>query len=103
MTTWGVLQVGGPYYIKTLIVTETRSVDNETTLTGGVTAGAAMMLWGQSQPEARRLIGLIVAPMRQTIIGCWNVRWKSWEVGGLMRLLTGAMRQQSVPVENFSK
>ena len=33
-----------------------------------------MTLLGQSQPEAQRLIGPIVAPMRQTIIGCWNVR-----------------------------
>ena len=33
-----------------------------------------MMLLGQSQPEAQRPIGPIVAPMRQTIIGCWNVR-----------------------------
>ena len=59
---------------ETSTVTGTRSVDNETTLTGGVAAGAAVTLLGQSQPEAQRPIGPIVAPMRQTIIGCWNVR-----------------------------
>ena len=59
---------------KTLTVTETRSVDNETTLTGGVAAGAAMTLLGQSQPEAQRPIGPIVTPKPQTIISCWNVR-----------------------------
>ena len=63
-----VLQVGGwalgkrPYHIKTLTVTETRSDDNETALTGGVAAGAAMTLLGQSQPEAQRPTGPIVAP-----------------------------------------
>ena len=62
-----VLQVGGwaqclrPGSVKTLTVTETRSVDNETTLTWGVAAGAAMTLLGQSQPEAQRPIGPIVA------------------------------------------
>ena len=59
---------------KTLTVTETRSVDNETTLTGGVAAGAAMTLLGQSQPEAQRPIGPIITPKPQTIISCWNVR-----------------------------
>ena len=33
-----------------------------------------MTLFGQSPPEAQRLIGTIVAPKRQTIIDCWNVR-----------------------------
>ena len=33
-----------------------------------------MMLLGLSLPEAQRPIGTIVAPMRQTIVGCWNVR-----------------------------
>ena len=33
-----------------------------------------MTLLGQSQPEADRPKGPIVAPKRQTIIGCWNVR-----------------------------
>ena len=75
-----VLQVEGwayglwPCSIKTLTDTETRSVDNETALTGGVAAGAAMTLLGQSQPETQKSIGPIVAPKRQTIIGCWNVR-----------------------------
>ena len=59
---------------KTLTVTETRSVDNETTLTGSVAAGAAMTLLGQSQLEAQRPIGPIVTPKPQTIISCWNVR-----------------------------
>ena len=86
-----VLQVGGwalgkrPYHIKTLTVTETRSDDNETALTGGVAAGAAMTLLGQSQPEAQRPIGPIVGRRGP----CWrhNIEkerkkagWKSWEV-----------------------
>ena len=41
-----------------------KSVANQTTLTGGVAAGAAMTLLGQSHPEAQRLIGTIVAPKR---------------------------------------
>ena len=40
--------------MKTLTVTETRGVDNETALTEGVAAGAAMTLLGQSQPETQR-------------------------------------------------
>ena len=40
---------------------ETRRVDKDTTLTGGVAAGAAMMLLGESNLEAQRLIGPIVA------------------------------------------
>ena len=47
-----------PPHKKTLIVTETRSVDYETTLTGGVAAGAEMMLLEQSQLEAQRSIDL---------------------------------------------
>ena len=38
----------------------------------GVTAGAAMTLLGQCQPEVQKPIG--VTPKRETIIGCWNVR-----------------------------
>ena len=45
-----------PY--KTLVVTETRSVDYETTLTGSVAAGAVMMLLGQSRRRAQRPIDL---------------------------------------------
>ena len=52
---------------------ESRRADNETTLTGGVAAGATMTLLGPSQPEGKRSIGPIVAPKRQTIISCWNV------------------------------
>ena len=43
-------------------------------MTRGVAAGTAMTLLGQSQPEAQRPIGPIVAPTWQTTIGCWNVR-----------------------------
>ena len=43
-------------------------------MTRGVAAGTAMTLLGQSHPEAQRPIGPIVAPTRQTTIGCWNVR-----------------------------
>ena len=86
-----VLQVGGwalgkrPYHIKTLTVTETRSDDNETALTGGVAAGAAMTLLGQSQPEAQRPTGPIVAPKRQTIVGCTRQKVLVRQGGGLMR------------------
>ena len=48
--------------IKTLTVTQTRSIDNETTMTGGVAAGAAMTLLGQGQPKALWPIGPIVVP-----------------------------------------
>ena len=41
---------------------ENKSIDNETTLTGGVTAGAAFMLLGQSQLEVQRPVGSIIAP-----------------------------------------
>ena len=44
-------------------------MNNDTTL-----AGAAMTLIGQSQREAQRPMGPMVAPKRQTTIGCWNVR-----------------------------
>jgi len=53
---------------------ENRRADKDTTLTGGVAAGATMTLLGPSQLEAKRSIGPIVAPKRQMIIGCWNVR-----------------------------
>ena len=53
---------------------ETRRVDKDTTLTGGVASGAATMLFGKSHPEAQRLIGPIKAPKRQTNIDCGNVR-----------------------------
>ena len=53
---------------------ESRIADKETTLTRGVAAGATMTPLGPSQPEAKRSIGPIVAPKRQTIISCWNVR-----------------------------
>ena len=46
-----------PYHIKTLIVTETRRVDNKTTLTGCVAAGAVMTLLGQSQQDTRVMRG----------------------------------------------
>jgi len=59
---------------KKQFVTETGNVDNDTTLAGGVTAGAAMTLLGQSQREAQRPMGPMVAPKRRTTIGCWNVR-----------------------------
>ena len=59
-------------------------------LTGGVAAGAVMALLGQSRREAQRPIGPIVAPKRQTIIGCRKRKernkagWKSWEVAKAM-------------------
>ena len=40
----GWVQGQQPYHIKTLTVTETRSVENKTTLIGGVAAGATMTL-----------------------------------------------------------
>ena len=57
---------------KKQFVTETGNVDHDTTLAGGVTAGAAMMLLGQSQREAQRPMGPMVAPKRRTTISCWN-------------------------------
>ena len=58
-----------------LKVTQTVSVDKETTLTGSVVAGAAMTILSQSQPETQSPIGPPSSPpKRQTIIGCWNVR-----------------------------
>ena len=59
-------------------------------LTGGVAAGAVMALLGQSRREAQRPIGPIVAPKRQTIIGCRKRKernkagWKSCEVAKAM-------------------
>ena len=53
---------------------ESRRVDKETTLTGGVAAGTIMTLLGPSHPEAKRSIGPIVPPKRQTIISSRNVR-----------------------------
>ena len=52
---------------KTLAVTENRSGDNETTLTADVAAGAAMTFLSQSQPEAQRPIGPIVASKQQLL------------------------------------
>ena len=49
-------------------------MNNDTTLAGSVTAGAAMTLLGQSQWEVQRPMGPMVAPKRRTTIGCWNVR-----------------------------
>ena len=43
----GWVQGQQPYHIKTLTVTETRSVENKTTLIGGVAAGATMTLLKQ--------------------------------------------------------
>ncbi|XP_068739813.1 craniofacial development protein 2-like [Montipora capricornis] len=43
-------------------------------LSGGVAAGTTVTLLGQSRQEAQRPIGPIVAPKKQTTIGCWNVR-----------------------------
>ena len=59
---------------KKLNVTETGSIDNDTTQSGGVAVGAAMTLLGQNQQEAQRPMGPIVAPHQQMTIGCWNVR-----------------------------
>ena len=55
-------------------VTETGSIDNDTTHSGGVAAGATMMLLGQNQQEAQRPMGPIVALQQQTAISCWNVK-----------------------------
>ena len=59
---------------KKLNVTETGSIVNDTTQSGGAAARAAMTLLGQNQREAQRPMGPIVAPKQQTTIGCWNVR-----------------------------
>ena len=69
---------------------ETGSIDNDRTLTGDVTAGAVVMLIGQSQREAQRPIGPIVAPKHQTIISCWNMRTmaeatQAWQVAKEMK------------------
>ena len=49
---------------KKLDITETRSIDYDTTPSRGDAAGAVMTLLGQSWWEAQRL----------TTVGCWNVR-----------------------------
>ena len=70
---------------------ETGSIDNERkSLTGDVTAGAVLMLIGQSQQEAQRPIGPIVAPKHQMIISCWNMRTtaeatQAWQVAKEMK------------------
>ena len=48
------------------------------------------MLIGQSQWEAQRPIGPIVAPKHQTIISCWNMRTmaeatQAWQVAKEMK------------------
>ena len=43
-------------------------------MTWAAAAGAAMTLLGQSQLEAQRMKGPIVASKRQMIIGSWNAR-----------------------------
>ena len=63
-----------PAHKNTNSFSETGSIDNERTLTGDVTAGAVVMLIGQSRQEAQKPIGPIVAPKHRTIIGCWNMR-----------------------------
>ena len=59
---------------KKLNDTETGSIVNDTTQSGGAAAGAAMTLLSQNQWEAQRSMGPIVAPKQQTTIDCWNVR-----------------------------
>ena len=49
-------------------------MDSDTTLIGGVTAGDAMTLMCQSQRENQRPMNPMVAPKRQTTVGCGNVR-----------------------------
>lgn len=50
---------------KTLAVTESGSIYNNTTQTGGLTVGVAMTLLGQSQWEVQRPIGPIGMQPRQ--------------------------------------
>ena len=50
---------------KKLNVTETRSVNNDTTQSGGVAAGALRILLCQNRREAQRPMGPIVAPKQQ--------------------------------------
>ena len=52
---------------------EGQSGKNETKLDGRA-LGRSMTFLGPHQPEAKRSIDPIVAPKRQTIISCWNVR-----------------------------
>ena len=52
------------------IVTEIRSIDNET----NVTAGAVMMLLREGQQESQRQIGPIAAPQQQKTVRYWNMR-----------------------------
>ena len=59
---------------KKLNVTETGSIVNDITQSGGAAAGAAVTLLGQNQREAQRPMGPKVATKQQTTIGCWNVR-----------------------------
>ena len=59
---------------KKLNVTESGSIVNDTTQSGGTAGGAVMTLLGQNQWEAQRSMGPIVALKQQTTIGCWNVR-----------------------------
>ena len=58
---------------KKVHVTETGNID-DATQTGGAAAGAIMTPLGQSWREAQKPIGPIVAPKKQTTIGCWHVR-----------------------------
>ena len=50
-------------------VMETRSIDNDTTQSGGVAAGAVMTLLGQNSREAQRLMGPVVAPKENGTAG----------------------------------
>ena len=82
-------------------VTETRGVGNETTLIGRVAAGVLMTLLGQSQPEAQRPTDHIVAPKRQTIIGCWNVRTMAETTRA--RQVAKAMKEYGIEVLGISE
>ena len=68
----GLLKVGGREEDRKLLG-EGQSGKSETKLDGRA-LGRSMTLLGPHQPEAKRSIGPIVAPKRQTIISCWNVR-----------------------------
>ena len=57
-----------------LNVTETGTIDNDTTQSGGFAAGAAMILLGQNQREAQR-------PERERN----KAAWKSWNVAKAAR------------------
>lgn len=78
---------------KKLAVTETGSVDNDTTQTGGVaargvTAGAVITPLGQSWQEVQRPVGPIVVPKQRTTICCWNVRTMVEATSGILLSLT---------------